>query len=70
MPEFRLKIDYTQVVNGDTHYHLHLLAPRGDAWSVCGILLLHEEEWERFRLICEVVGIEISAHTTEAAATH
>jgi len=58
MPGFRAVIHRVQVVNGETHHHLHLLSERAGCWSVCGILLLHPDEWARFNLICEVVGIE------------
>lgn len=59
MPEFRAVVHRIQVVRGEQHYHVHLLAPRGDVWAVCGVLLLHSEEWARFSLVCEVVSIEI-----------
>ena len=69
MPEFRVLIHRVQIVNGEEHYHVHLLAPRGDVWAVCGVLMLHPAEWERFQLICEVTSIAISSQTSEATAT-
>lgn len=68
MPGFRALIHRTQIVNGEQHYHVHLLAPRGEVWVVCGVLLLHPAEWERFRLICEVTSIGISSNKSKDAA--
>ena len=59
MPGFRLHLASTQEVAGETHYHCRLLAKRDDRWCVVGVFALHQEEWERLLLICEVVGIEI-----------
>ena len=59
MPPFKLKLKHTRLVNGQPHYDVAMLAQRGDHLEVCGLLMLHANEWDALRLICEVVGIGI-----------
>jgi hypothetical protein len=59
VPAFRIIIHRVQEVNGDLHRHLHLLSFHGGVWVIRGVIVLHSDEWERLRLICEVVSIEI-----------
>ncbi len=64
MPRFRVTVTRAQIVNGDLHRHVHFLAKRGDAWAVCGVMVFHSSEWERFCLICEVTSIEVTDEPT------
>ena len=64
MPGFKLFVTRICLVNGDLHHHVHLLAKRGDDWCVCGVLVLHSEEWNRLCLVCEVVSIPIEHKRT------
>jgi diadenosine tetraphosphate (Ap4A) HIT family hydrolase len=59
MPGFRVIVNRTQRVNGGMHYHCHLMARRYNTWALCGVMVLHEEEMDRMRLICEATSIEI-----------
>jgi len=71
VPGFRLIVNRTQRVNGGLHYHCHLMARRHNTWALCGVMVLHEEEMDRMRLICEAACIEVkdvvSAETAETA---
>ena len=59
MPNFRVIVLRTQIVNGTLHRHVHLLSKRGEDWCVVGVMILHPAEWDRFCLICEITEIEV-----------
>jgi hypothetical protein len=68
MSTFRMIVFRIRTVNGEQHYDVHLLVRRDEIWAVCGVLLLHPDEWVTMRVICEVVGIPIEIRDEQQPA--